>query len=200
MYLNLLRSVKKKIKMNKENLLKELLDKKADSSNVIDLNAYASGLSKMLEELDKLPLRDFKSLFPKAFSEITKDLELISDYIQTDIHNNNFSEECAIKEYSEFAKTYENFGWSCTDPDNRQYGKKLDESHYVFKEFHSEFAETYEDQWIEMDILLSHYSEDQINNHISSYYDSVDQIKELYGDDWEWIVAECIFEQESGLY
>jgi hypothetical protein len=186
--------------MNKESFIKELLDRKANSSNVIDLNAYASGLSKMLEELDKLPLRDFKSLFPKAFSKLTEDLESISLYINIDIENNNFSEEVAIKKYSKFAETYLNFGWVCTDLDRKQYGKKLDEGHYMFKEFHSEFAETYEDQWIEMDILLSYYDEDQINNHISSYYDSVDQIKELYGDEWEWIVAECIFEQESGLY
>ncbi len=189
--------------MTKESFIKELIEKK-EKIKKLNFNKeipanYNRLVEKVIEELDKLPLGDFKSLFPKAFSKLTEDLESISLYINIDIENSNFSEEVAIKEYSKFAETYLNFGWVCTDLDRKQYGKKLDESHYVFKEFDNK-GEYYEDKWIELDILLSHYDEDKINNHISSYYDSVDQIKEIYGDHWEWIVAECIFEQESGLY
>ena len=107
--------------------------------------------------------------------------------------------------------------WKLTDPDNFQYGRKISEGVYEFKEFdrnnyalnladyptedifintvfdHSEF-------WEEMTIVMSQYTEEQIQKHISAYYKDVDHIKEIYGDDWEWIVAECIFEQESSLY
>ena len=47
---------------------------------------------------------------------------------------------------------------------------------------------------------MANYKDEEIKKHISAYYDSIDQIKKIYGSDWEWIVAECIFEQESGLY
>lgn len=107
--------------------------------------------------------------------------------------------------------------WKLTDPDNFQYGRKIREGVYEFKEFdrnnyainlddyptedifidtifdHSEF-------WEEMTIVMSQYTEEQIQKHISAYYKDVDEVKEIYGDDWEWIVAECIFEQESSLY
>lgn len=180
-------------------IIKELLDKKVDLPIPFDFSTYKLGLSDMLEELNKLPLQDLKHLFPKALSEITKDLEKISEYISVDIKSNNFSENCAIEEYVEFAEKYQNFGWICTDPDNKQFGKKLSDGHYLFKELDPNAAE-YEDRWIEFDILISHYDEEKVNNHISSYYKSIDEVKELYGEDWEWIVAECIFEQESGLY
>lgn len=182
-----------------EKIIKKLLDKKADLPIPFDFSTYKLGLSDMFEELDKLPLGDLKLLFPKALSKLTEDLELISEYISIDIAANNFSENCDIKEYAEFAETYQNFGWVCTDPDKKQFGKKLNDGHYVFKELDPEAAE-YEDRWIELDILLSSYDKKKTDNHISSYYKSIDNIKELYGDDWEWIVAECIFEQESGLY
>lgn len=83
----------------------------------------------------------------------------------------------------------------CTDGDRNQYGKKLVNGHYQFMEYSEQDKE-----WVEMDILLKHYTDEQIDIHISAYYNSVQHIKELYEDSWEWIVAECIFEQESGLY
>ena len=87
--------------------------------------------------------------------------------------------------------------WVNTDPDNEQYGRKLHDGHYEFKE-KDRFNE--EEEWIIIDILLSMYTEEQIENHVSAYYCSLAELKEQCGDDWEWIVAECIFEQESGLY
>ena len=107
--------------------------------------------------------------------------------------------------------------WVCTDPDNNQYGIKVKDGHYRFKEFdrfnYTTDSEHYPDKdlfistvwdndefWIEVDIVLAHYTNEQIANHISAYYNNLDQLKEIYGEDSEWIIAECIFEQESGLY
>lgn len=90
--------------------------------------------------------------------------------------------------------------WVCTDPDNNQYGRKLHDGHYEFKEKNHFHDINDEGEWITIDILLPMYTEEQIEKHISAYYDSLNHLKEQCGDDWEWIVAECIFEQESGLY
>lgn len=83
----------------------------------------------------------------------------------------------------------------CTDPDRNQYGQKLSDGHYQFMEFDADAGE-----WVEMDILLEHYTDEQISNHISAYYGSIAEIEKICGESAEWIIAECIFEQESGLY
>lgn len=105
--------------------------------------------------------------------------------------------------------------WTCTDPDLQQYGRKISEGHYEFKEFNrneynssgycasTEFKESVfnEDRyWIEETIILKHYKQHEIESHISAYYNSLDELKEIYGEESEWIIAECIFEQNSGLY
>jgi len=110
--------------------------------------------------------------------------------------------------------------WSLTDPDNFQYGRKISEGVYQFKEFDrinyeivvdedSEFKsqQDYIDHhfetdvlWIEDTITLADFSDQEISKHISAYYGSLEELKAIYGDDWQWIVAECIFEQTSGLY
>lgn len=81
----------------------------------------------------------------------------------------------------------EKIEWICTDPDTKQYGRQISEKVFEFKENGSD----------EMTIDLDHYSDDQIKRHISAYYDSLDQLKEIYGSDSNWIIAECIFERES---
>ena len=107
--------------------------------------------------------------------------------------------------------------WKLTDPDNYQYGRKIKNGIYEFKEFDrinyeinlndypnkEIFIDTVFDNsefWEEITIVMANYKDEEIKKHISAYYDSIDQIKKIYGSDWEWIVAECIFEQESGLY
>lgn len=94
-----------------------------------------------------------------------------------------------------------NIKWVCTDLDNQQYGRKINNGHYEFKELNRNTSD-YEklDEWIEGEVVLSNYTDSQIQNHLSAYYDSIQEVKDTYGDNWEWIVAECIFEQESGLY
>jgi hypothetical protein len=108
-----------------------------------------------------------------------------------------------------------NTPWTCTDPDNNQYGRKLSPGVYQFKEWdRNEYCssgicdspEFKKDNfnnsrfWKENTIVLANFNEQEIREHISAYYNSLEQLKEIYGDDWEWIVAECIFEQTSGLY
>lgn len=102
--------------------------------------------------------------------------------------------------------------WTCTDPDNFQYGRKVSEGVYQFKEWGGEkklqvpsgkpIKECFDEpgDWEEDTIVLANYSEDEIREHISAYYSSLEELKEIYGDDSEWIIAECIFEQQSGKY
>lgn len=112
--------------------------------------------------------------------------------------------------------------WTCTDPDNFQYGRKLSPGVYQFKEFDRHIADgkfytlkelpyyvqklkvlvdfNCPDFWVEDTISLTNFTDDEILSHISPYYNSLEDVKLIYGDDWEWIVAECIFEQTSGLY
>ena len=105
-----------------------------------------------------------------------------------------------------------NIPWTCTDPDNHQYGRKLSTGVYQFKEWigggklNEDVNETIKKEfdrsssWEEDTIVLANLNEQEIREHISAYYNSLEQLKEIYGDNWEWIVAECIFEQQSGLY
>lgn len=107
--------------------------------------------------------------------------------------------------------------WICTDPDSNQYGRTIREGVYEFKEFdrnnYSINIDDYPNKemfinsifdndefWIQDTISLVDYNEPEIESHISAYYDSLEDLKEQYGDDWMFITAECIFEQESGLY
>ncbi len=92
--------------------------------------------------------------------------------------------------------------WTCTDPDNQQYGRKIGDGHYEFKERNPGFEinPIEEDEWVQIDIILAHYTDAEIKKHVSAYYNSLEELKEIYGDNWEWIVAECIFEYETGFY
>lgn len=110
--------------------------------------------------------------------------------------------------------------WTCTDPDNFQYGRKIADGIYEFREFDRvsytarNAGETYEDEkafidkvfdddtfWTEATIDLTKYSDEKKESVASSYYGSLDDLKETNGESWEWILAECIFEvEESYLY
>lgn len=51
-----------------------------------------------------------------------------------------------------------------------------------------------------MKIDLTEYTLEEIESIISPYYKSIQQVKELYDNNSNWILAECIFEQETGIY
>lgn len=90
--------------------------------------------------------------------------------------------------------------WICTDIDNQQYGKQLSRSIFLFKEKSRDLDEYDEGEDIELLINLDDYSKEEIDDYISSYYEDIHELEAMYGTDSNWIIAECIFEQESGLY
>ena len=90
--------------------------------------------------------------------------------------------------------------WVCTDGSLDQWGRQISENVYEFKEKNRDLIGYEEDEFIEITIDLDDYSSTYVEDIISAYYSGIDEVKQLYGTDFEWILAECIFEQESGLY
>ena len=84
--------------------------------------------------------------------------------------------------------------WICTDIDAKQYGRKLRDKVYEFKQ-----KTEYPDGFIadEQDVIdLTDYTEEEINSHLSPYGWSIEQLREENTtEDAEWLMAECIFEQ-----
>jgi hypothetical protein len=75
-------------------------------------------------------------------------------------------------------------GFICTDHDNYQFVKKLSDTEFIVIEDNNEY-----------EIDLNDYSEEQIKYNITAYYSSLEELKEIYGDDSNQIIAECIAEQ-----
>jgi hypothetical protein len=78
--------------------------------------------------------------------------------------------------------------------DDLQFVKKNDDDNYEVIEtttLHHNSTK-YVVQHLVIDI-----NEYDLENEISSYYDSVQQVKDIYKEDWKQIVAECIAEQSS---
>lgn len=109
--------------------------------------------------------------------------------------------------------------WELTDPDNFQYGKKLKEGVYLFKEFdrnNYSAGDNYDEKiifidsvfdndvlWIEEQVNISMFTDKDKEEAISGCYSSLDELKRICQNDMEqvnWIVAECLFEESSGLY
>ena len=84
--------------------------------------------------------------------------------------------------------------WVCTDPDNHQYGRQIGDTIFEFKE------KDPMGHWPEMVIDLKSYTETQQEHFVSGYYTNLQEVFDEYGDFADWIIAECIFEQKSGLY
>lgn len=99
----------------------------------------------------------------------------------------------------------------CTDIDSLQYGRKINQDNYEFKEFnrrsynfvdevknlgYKKFIRIYwrkKEYWIYQKINLQEYTSEQVKKYISAYYNKIEGLT-------NWIIAECIFEQENGLY
>lgn len=84
----------------------------------------------------------------------------------------------------------DNNGWVCTDTDEDQFGIKIADGHYRFKDRFTG----------ETDIILSDYSEEFIIRCLASYGYNREPVSDFYGDEYDWIIAECIFEQEYAQY
>ena len=126
------------------------------------------------------------------------------------------------KEFADYLQRNPTTEWKCTDPDNFQYGR-LNRGTPEFKEFNRDdfkkifeqlkiadtqkvqayIKEEFENKmlWVQKLIFLSQYNEKEREELASGYYKNLSELKEIYGKDWEFILAECAFEQvESGLY
>ena len=110
-------------------------------------------------------------------------------------------------------------GYRCTDPDNLQFSKQVQSGWYTFLEFdrfmYPEYFREITDGlineqidrnpkfWIAHDVILKDYTVDEITNHLAAYgyvFGKRGWI-DCNGHELEsLIIAECIFEQESGLY
>ena len=105
-------------------------------------------------------------------------------------------------------------GFTCTDADNFQFGKEISDNKFRFVEInrgtlydifrsnnlqeidHFELIENAD--WYDEVIDLDNYTELDISTIIKGYYDSVEVMKEIYGEPfYKFIIAECIFEQET---
>lgn len=86
-------------------------------------------------------------------------------------------------------------GWILIDIDCYQYCKKIDNNSYWYIElrevgdFENPFYLAYATQ-----IDLEFYTDDEIANNVKWFYDDVEQIRDIYGNDANQIIAECIFE------
>jgi hypothetical protein len=79
----------------------------------------------------------------------------------------------------------ESLEWKCTDPNQDQWVRKISNDNF----------EVFEQGEIQ-NIYLKDYSGEQIRELISAYYDSLEELIELYGKDSNQIIAECIAEQK----
>ena len=107
----------------------------------------------------------------------------------------------------EYSEKLEHIIWVETDPDNYQFGRQIGEGIYEFKEFGvPDLVATLDEaigdseNWTQETIDLSKFSDELKESVASSYYGSLDELKEQCGDSWEWILAECIFEHEYMSY
>ena len=129
--------------------------------------------------------------------------EIAEEAMTIEENSNNATQEI----YSEdgvllYSNLPNSVDWICTDPDNDQWGRKLGDGHYEFKESNPAFEinPVENEEYVQMDILIDQYSSPVIEGIVGSYYSSLANLKEQNGDNWEWVLAECIFEFETGFY
>ena len=79
-------------------------------------------------------------------------------------------------------------GFICTDASEttEQWVKKLSPTRFEVLE---------RPHHLILDIDLKDYTETEIKDYISGYYDSLEELREMYGEDSNMIIAECISEQ-----
>lgn len=84
--------------------------------------------------------------------------------------------------------------WVCTDPSTDQWGRHITGLHYQFKEGGSD----------PVNIVLSSYTNGQIEHFINAYGYTLYSYKNncvniciAYPEDYNWIIAECVFELEA---
>ena len=92
--------------------------------------------------------------------------------------------------------------WICTDSDNSQYCKINSDGTYSFIEKvwldickgdpgYPDKKYTVKTALVDLD----DYTEYEKECNISGYYDSIEELREIYKEDSDQIIAECIFEE-----
>lgn len=103
--------------------------------------------------------------------------------------------------------------FECTDPDNLQFCKVQQDGAFTYREWDSsvtsflpkleelseEMFNNYE-YWHSVTLYYEDLTETDIQEAISPYYKSLEEVKELYGDSYKQIVVECFFEQNYTSY
>ncbi len=103
--------------------------------------------------------------------------------------------------------------WICTDPDTLQYGRQISEKVFEFRQFDVinnrelfeagldmdlRYLETKPvwkmDCWDKLTVDLTNYTDKDIKENITGFYNSLNELKNTYGEESNWIIAECIFE------
>jgi hypothetical protein len=82
-------------------------------------------------------------------------------------------------------KKFEEKGFYCTDPDTNQWVKKISNTRFLVYE-----------KAVLFDIDINDYSKEELEEKISAYYNSLEEVLELYGEDSNEILAECIAESD----
>lgn len=150
---------------------------------------------------------DYEIKYPIVFStsgvflgetqknELLFELNLNSCSFNVKAIMDDIKEKGALSEYLSF-----------TDVDNQQVCIKLSEDVYIYsqqtyigysyytdnkKDVGVYYTETYD---------LRNYNEEEIEDLISGYYDSLENLKEEVPDNWKQIALECIFEEDAMGY
>lgn len=86
--------------------------------------------------------------------------------------------------------------WYVTDPSCNQRFRT-----WTYEDGHKEFQYRQDCEELgktaEATINLADYAEENLDNYVIPFgYDNVEEVKKIYGKEWEHIVAECIFETD----
>lgn len=102
--------------------------------------------------------------------------------MESPVHNYNFI-------------NMKNAAWTLTDVDRNQWGRKLSEGIYEFKQIFS----FYEDYEVRATIVLANYTLNEQIECLSSFNYKWEPISKTFRDSQgcvvsDWVIAECLFE------
>ena len=85
--------------------------------------------------------------------------------------------------------------WILTDDDCCQYVKQLDKT--VFKLIEVSVLEYNDESAVYVETIdIDDFDEDSIQEVIKCYYENIQEVKKIYGDSANQIIAECLFESD----
>jgi hypothetical protein len=76
-------------------------------------------------------------------------------------------------------------GFFCTDPDTNQWVKKISDTQFMVYEKGRMF-----------DVDLTEYTDEELDDYIAAYYPALEDMREMYGENANQIIAECIAETD----